>query len=460
MDGNVSQSTGKLVAILAADVAGYTRLMESDTSGTVAAWQAARDDVIKPLISKYSGENVKLTGDGFLATFSAIESSVLCAIDIQRELAQSPLEFRIGINAGDILHDGQDIHGEGVNIAARLEAQADQRGICVSGAVYDLVHNRISVQFKNMGALELKNISSPVRAYRINAESQSDKPDGDQLIATQNIGYCSAPDNVQIAYSTIGEGPPVIYVANWLTHLEYDLLIPSRRATIDLLSPKYTVVRYDARGNGLSDHDVANMNIETSITDLESVFDKLELNNVSLLGASQGAAIAAAYAARNPERVSKLILYGGYARGRCRRGSPGQAAESRAFVTMIEEGWGKDIDTYVQMFGTFIMPDASPAQLAAFTKFQRIATPARNAARIQAAIDEIDITGELKDIVAPTLVMHAREDARSSFEEGRRMAAAIPNARFVPLESRNHALLPGEPALTRYLEEIRSFLLS
>ncbi len=456
----MSQSASKLVAILAADVAGYTRLMESDTSGTVAAWQAARDDVIQPLISKYSGEIVKLTGDGFLATFSAIESSVLCAIAIQHDLAPSPLEFRIGINVGDILHDGQDIHGEGVNIAARLEAKADQRGICVSGAVYDLVHNRISVQFENMGELELKNISSPVRAYRINTAPQADKPDSNQLIATQSIGYCSAPDNVQIAYSTIGEGPPVIYVANWLTHLEYDLLIPSRRETIELLSPKYTVVRYDARGNGLSDHNVSNMDIEASITDLESVIAKLELNNITLLGASQGAAIAAAYAARNPEKVGKLILYGGYARGRCRRGSPGQVAESKAFVTMIEEGWGKDIDTYVQMFGTFFMPDANPAQLAAFTKFQRIATPARNAARIQASIDDIDITNELNDIVAPTLVMHAREDARSSFEEGRRMAAAIPNARFVPLDSRNHALLPGEPALTRYLDEIESFLMS
>lgn len=454
------QSAGKLVAIIAADVAGYTRLMESDTSGTVAAWQTARDEVIKPLISNYSGEIVKLTGDGFLATFSAIESSVLCAIDIQNGLAASLLEFRIGINVGDILHDGEDIHGEGVNIAARLEATAEPRGICISGAVYDLVHNRISASFQNMGELKLKNISTPVRAYRIDRHTQADTTDKDPALATQTIGYCSAPDGVQIAYSTIGSGPPVVYVANWLTHLEHDLLIPSRRETINLLSPDHTVVRYDARGNGLSDHEVANMAFEASITDLEAVIAKLGLETVSLLGASQGAAIAAAYAARNPENVDKLILYGGYARGRCRRGSQGQEAESKAFVTMIEEGWGKDIDTYVQMFGTFFMPDANSAQLAAFTKFQRIATPTANAARIQAAIDNIDITNELQDIVSPTLVMHAREDARSSFEEGRRMAAAIPNARFVPLESRNHALLPGEPALARYLEEIEAFLKS
>ena len=323
------------------------------------------------------------------------------------------------------------------------------------------MRNRIPARFENLGELDLKNISVPVRAYRINLSTQNDKPSAsgsDELLARQTIGYCTAPDNVQIAYSTIGKGPPVVYVANWLTHLEHDLLIPSRRETIELLSPDYTVVRYDARGNGLSDHEVTDMDIEASITDLESVLDKLKIQAVSLLGASQGAAIAAAFAARNPGRVEKLILYGGYARGRCRRGLPGQEAESKAFVTMIEEGWGKDIDTYVQMFGTFFMPDANPAQLAAFTKFQRIATPARNAARIQAAIDNIDITGELKDIVAPTLVMHAREDARSSFEEGRRMAAAIENARFVPLESRNHALLPGEPALARYLEEIADFL--
>ena len=142
------------------------------------------------------------------------------------------------------------------------------------------------------------------------------------------------------------------------------------------------------------------------------------------------------------------------------RGSEGQIAESEAFVTMIREGWGKDIDAYVRMFGSFFMPDADSDQLAKFTYLQRTATPPENAARIQLAIDSLDISSELSNITAPTLVLHVREDARSSFDEGRRMAAAIPGARFVPLDGRNHAMLAGEPALQRYLNEIDGFLRS
>ena len=140
------------------------------------------------------------------------------------------------------------------------------------------------------------------------------------------------------------------------------------------------------------------------------------------------------------------------------RGSEGQIAESEAFVTMIREGWGKDTDAYVRMFGSFFMPDADADQLAGFTYLQRNATPPENAARIQLAIDNIDISDELAGVVAPTLVLHVRGDARAPFEEGRRMAAAIPGARFVLLEGRNHAMLAGEPALQRYLDEIDAFL--
>ncbi len=142
------------------------------------------------------------------------------------------------------------------------------------------------------------------------------------------------------------------------------------------------------------------------------------------------------------------------------RGSEGQIAESDAFITMIREGWGKDLDAYVQMFGSFFMPDANVEQLAGFTEFQRKATPPENAARIQLALDRIDISDELTNITAPTLVLHLRGDARAPFEEGLRMAAAIPGARFVPLEGNNHAMLPGEPALLRYLDEIDRFLRS
>lgn len=289
-------------------------------------------------------------------------------------------------------------------------------------------------------------------------QSGSGEPSRQSHQNDRNVRFCTTLDGVRIAYTTIGQGPVVVMVSNWLTHLELDMLMPARRAIIERLSLTHTVVRFDARGNGLSDWQVDDISFEASVSDLTTVVDALGLDSFALVGQSQGAAIAAAYAARHPEKITHLVLYGGYARGRRRRGSEGEIAESDAFIAMIRNGWGKNIDAYVNMFGSFFMPDANPTQLAGFTKLQRSATPPENAARIQLAIDSIDITEELARVTAPTLVLHAREDARAPFEEGRRLAAAIPNARFVPLESRNHALLAGEPALLRYIDEVDQFL--
>lgn len=163
----------RLAAILAADVVSYTRLMEEDTDGTVVAWRAARDDVIEPLVAERSGRVVKLTGDGFLVEFSTVQDAVNCAIELQQKLAASRLDFRMGINLGDIIDDGRDIHGEGVNIAARLEALAEPGGICISGGVFDQVRNRIQVEYEDMGPQQVKNISAPVQAYAVHFEAIS-----------------------------------------------------------------------------------------------------------------------------------------------------------------------------------------------------------------------------------------------------------------------------------------------
>ena len=168
----VNETQRRLVAILAADVAGYTRLVEQDTDGTVAAWKSARDDVIKPLVDKKSGHIIKFTGDGFLVEFPSVQDAVACAITLQEELRSSSLNFRMGINVGDITDDGGDVHGEGVNIAARLEALAEPGGICISGDVYNQVRNRIDAVFKDMGEQEVKHVSRPVSVFAINPTNQ------------------------------------------------------------------------------------------------------------------------------------------------------------------------------------------------------------------------------------------------------------------------------------------------
>ncbi len=166
----------RLVAVLAADVAGYTRLMESDTDGTVAAWQAARQEVIKPAVGDHSGKIVKLTGDGFLVEFSTVQDAVNCAIAMQRGLATSSLDFRMGVNLGDIVDDGEDIHGEGVNVAARLEGLADPGGICISGDVYNQLRNRIEATYEDLGDQKVKNVAQPVRVYAVRSDGFAAPP--------------------------------------------------------------------------------------------------------------------------------------------------------------------------------------------------------------------------------------------------------------------------------------------
>ena len=161
----------RLSAILIADIAGYTTLVEQDTDGTVSAWNSARANIITPTISAYSGRIVKLTGDGLLVEFPTVQNAVKCAVAMQTLLAEGVLNFRMGINLGDIIDDGEDIHGEGVNMAARLEGLAEPNGICISSDVYHLVHNRIPATFNDLGKQKVKNISEPVRVYAINAET-------------------------------------------------------------------------------------------------------------------------------------------------------------------------------------------------------------------------------------------------------------------------------------------------
>jgi class 3 adenylate cyclase/pimeloyl-ACP methyl ester carboxylesterase len=456
----------RLAAILAADVVGYSKLMGEDEAGTLKRLKQIRRDIFNPGVKRLGGRIFKTTGDGALVEFHSAAAAVRCAVEIQKELAgttstefeHEPITLRIGISLGDVIVEGGDLYGNGVNVAARMEALAIPGGICISANIQEHIKQDDEFFLEDFGAHDVKNIAEPVRTFRVLLESRNVEPPAQISSSDQTIQFMTTDDGVRIAYAVLGEGPPVVFVSNWVTHLELDWQIASRGMLFDKIIRDHMLVRYDARGNGLSDLDVDEISVEASVHDLAKLIETLKLDRVALVGASQGAAVAAAYAARNPDKVSRLILYGGYARGRRKRGSEGQIAESDAFITMIREGWGKQLDAYVRMFGTFFMPDADAEQLARFTEFQRRATPPENAARIQLSIDNVNIADELPNITAPTLVLHVREDARAPFEEGRLMAAAIPGARFVPLEGRNHSMLADEPAMERFLTEVGEFL--
>lgn len=273
----------------------------------------------------------------------------------------------------------------------------------------------------------------------------------------QDIKFCTAADGTRIAYSVVGSGPPLVKAANWLNHLEYDWESPVWRPFLQALAGRYTLYRYDERGNGLSDWEVEDISFEAFVSDLETVVEATGLKRFPLLGISQGCAVSIAYAVRHPERVTHLVLFGGYAQGRKRRGG-NEAAQADALLTLMRLGWGQENPAFRQVYTSLFIPGGSAEQMQWMNDLQRMTTSPENAVRIRATLNEIDITDLLPRVKAPVLVLHRLEDAAVPLREGRQMAAGIPGARFVALEGRNHVILAGDPDWDRILSEIDVFL--
>lgn len=275
----------------------------------------------------------------------------------------------------------------------------------------------------------------------------------------QQIRFCTSSDGVSLAYATCGEGPPLVKAANWLSHLEYDWKSPVWRHWISELARDHAFIRYDERGCGLSDWNVEEYSLDAWVRDLEAVVDAANLERFPLLGISQGGPIAIAYASRHPERVSQLILYGSYAVGTHNRGVPKKLIEeAEVFLQLIKVGWGKEHGAFRQVFTSLFIPEATTEQAGWFNELQRISCSPENAARMVSAFHDLDVRNLATALDVPTLVLHATGDLRIPFTEGRRLASLIPNARFVPLEGKNHILLKHEPAWRTFLNEVRAFL--
>lgn len=273
----------------------------------------------------------------------------------------------------------------------------------------------------------------------------------------QDIRFCTSRDGTRIAYATVGSGPPLVKTANWLNHLEFDWESPIWRHMFHAFARGHTFVRYDSRANGLSDWNAEDLSLDAFVEDLRSVADAAGVGRFPLFAMSQGCAVAVEFAVRYPERVSKLILFGGYARG-WRHYQTDFAAQIEALITLTRTGWGRDNPAYRQVFTSLFIPGATQEQMDWFNELQRITTSPDNAARLMTALGDIDVSGRLPLVTQPTLVLHARNDARVPFANGRELAAGIPGARFVTLESQNHLLLEQEPAWPRFLAELTAFL--
>jgi pimeloyl-ACP methyl ester carboxylesterase/DNA-binding CsgD family transcriptional regulator len=277
----------------------------------------------------------------------------------------------------------------------------------------------------------------------------------------QELRFFTAADGVRIAYARQGSGPPLVRAAHWLSHLEIDWHSPVWGAFLTELARDRTLIRYDERGTGLSDRDVADLSFDAMVGDLEALVDHLGLERFALLGMSQGAAISIAYAVRHPERVSAIVLCGAYARGHAHRArSVQQQEEAEVLLEMIRVGWGTADPKFRRIFASMFIPDAEPEVYDAFDALQRVSASPETAFRLRQMFGTIDVRELLPRVSVPTLVMHVRDDGVVPFDEGRLVAASIPGARFVPLEGRGHILRPGTPASEQFFKELDWFLAS
>jgi pimeloyl-ACP methyl ester carboxylesterase/DNA-binding CsgD family transcriptional regulator len=275
----------------------------------------------------------------------------------------------------------------------------------------------------------------------------------------QNIRFCTSKDGVRLAVASTGSGPPLVRVFNWLTDVEKDLTSVVNRHWITELSRDYGYVRYDSRGCGFSDRDIERMSLDAWVEDLEAVIDAMQLERVPLLGISQGAAVAIAYAVRHPERVSQLVLYGGFARGLLVRDPSPQAFEwSQGLLRAAEIGWGADDANFRQVFVHRMFRDATIEQLRAFDEAQRHTISGVNAARFLKVGFDVDIRDLARQVRCPVLVAHTRDDQLAPFSEGLLLASLIPDARFVALDGSNHIPWESDPAWPQFLAELRAFL--
>jgi len=305
----------------------------------------------------------------------------------------------------------------------------------------------------------------PRKGFRfVGPVAENEDPAGPPTTATvevrqaQQVRFCRTNDGINLAVAEIGHGPPLVKVANWLTHVEYDWESPIWRPFLHRLAEHRRLIRYDGRGTGLSDRGAKDISFAAFERDLATVVESLTLPRYALFGMSQGASVAIAHAVRHPDRVSKLILSGAYVQGRNRRNSANDQEIARAHVALMRHGWGQENSAFMRAFSSIYLPNGTAEQIKWYADLQRTTASADTALRIRAVCDDIDVTALLPQVRVPTLVLHSRQDSVAPLDQGRLIAANVPHAKFVMLDSANHVVLPAEPAWTKLMNEIDTFL--
>ncbi len=293
----------------------------------------------------------------------------------------------------------------------------------------------------------------------VDSDERPPAPPADPVELRQSVRFVRADDGVQLAVATLGTGPALIKTANWLTHVEKDWRSPVWRHWLTELGARYRFIRYDSRGCGLSDWDLRGSDltdIDRWTDDLEAVVESTGTERFALFGMSQGGIPALAYAARHPERVSHLVLYGSYVRG-MRRRDEAALAESTTTLDLMRVGWGGRRPAFRSFFTMSVLPEATSEQIRWFNELQTDTSSTENAIRLESAFYDLDLSDLACRVAVPTLVMHCRDDMATPYDEGRRLASLIPGAEFVTLDSPNHVLMADEPAWPEFLAHLEQF---
>lgn len=277
-------------------------------------------------------------------------------------------------------------------------------------------------------------------------------------VSTQTIRFTPSSHNAKIAFAKSGVGPPLVRVGHWLSHLELDWQSSVWRPLLEALGRKHTLYRYDQRGTGLSSRDLDGADLDAFVDDLKAVADANDLDRFPIFAASQAVPVAVRFAELYPERISGLVLYGGYAQGRALREKSPDDIDEDIILGLIRAGWGKAASPFVNAFSSLFVPDATSEQMDSFVRMQTETVSPENAARLRQIIDRFSVIDILASISAPTLVIHANSDAVQPSSQGRILASEIANARFVSLDSRNHVPLPQEGSWKRMIDETEAFL--
>lgn len=456
----------RLAAILSLDVVGYSRMMQGGSGPLLKTLNTLYRDLVTKVVQGNNGRVVKLLGDGALIEFPSAGQALDAAIAIQTRLRepdhpyQTPerIQLRAGLHVGDITVEGDDIFGDGINIAARLQAAAEPGGVLASRMLCDLAGADFSDRLRGQGLRSFKGIAQPIEVLSVDFTDAGRLEARAAFATTQEIQYCRTDDNVNLAWSAVGEGSPVVKAPNWVGHLELDWRNPGIAPICTSIARHYRLIRFDARLNGLSDWEAEICSFDRFVDDLEAVFDTAGVERAPILAISQGSAVAAAFAARRPERVSAIAMIGGFPVGRAKRTSKKDVERALAMRQMMTAGWDDDYPSLRDLMAQIIVPGASEEARRQFAKDMRKMISPENMGRYREVIDYIDIRDLLPSVQAPCLVCHATGDRMQPVEQGRMFAKGLPNARFVAYESPNHGMTENDPEWPRLERDVLAFL--